>query len=474
MELYGFQTEDVDKIYPRGNGLIASEMGTGKTHEAIALDEKWYDSKKSKPTLVVAPLNTFNSWQEKYGIQSPESDVVTIDRKNRSKFLDDIRLGRGDVFLMHWDALRLLPELRSYQFSTIVADECHRMANRKSQATLAMFGLRARHRLAMSGTASGDNPLNLWTTLHWLWPSYYTSYWKFRKHYAIEGTETNPATGKAYRKVVGLKNLSFLREEIEPFYVRHLKRDPCCTQHPQGVMHWLPEKVYDKVWVDLSPTQRRVYDQMRDKMVAWVGEHENEPLVAGVIVAQLARLSQMALATPYIADDGRVLLELPSSKMEALLELLKDNPGKKFFVLSSSKKMCYLTQAYMKERNIGSFVLSGDTPQGQREGMVERFASDSTQLFIGVIEAAAEGIDGLQHATDTVVFLDRSWRTIKNQQAEDRLHRGGQKDTVHVIDIMARDTLDMGRWTKLEDKWSWIKAILGDGFNQKDLEASIS
>jgi SNF2 family DNA or RNA helicase len=493
LELYEFQKEDVEKIHKTGHGLIGSEMGTGKTLEAIKLDESWYDSRKPRPTLIIAPLNTFDGWRDKYGILSPESDVTTIDRKDRDAFENAIRRRRGDVFLMHWDALRLMPNLQGFQFGTIVADECHRAANRKSQTTAALFKLHGNHRVAMSGTASGNNPLNLWSTLHWLWPTYYRSYWKFRNHYAIEGMGTNKETGKSYRQVIGLKNLQFLREEMDPWYIRHLKREMCCAHHPNGVMSWLPEKTYDKMWVDLSPTQRRIYNQMRDQMVAWVGAHENEPLVAGVAVAQLARLSQMALATPRIdtqmvwkkipvsprwPQGGRVQvevqvvnLELPSSKMEALYELVKDNSDKKFVVYSSSKKMCYLTQKWMADHGVSSFVLSGDTPQAQREGMVDRFCNGNVQLFIGVIEAAAEGIDGLQYATDTAIFLDRSWRTVKNQQAEDRLHRGGQEDTVQIIDIMARDTIDMGRHTKLIENWKWIKMILGDGFNnQQNLE----
>ena len=94
--------------------------------------------------------------------------------------------------------------------------------------------------------------------------------------------------------------------------------------------------------------------------------------------------------------------------------------------------------------------------------MVARFGNNEFQVFIAVIQAAAEGIDGLQHATDTAIFLDRSWSTIKNMQAEDRLHRGGQKDTVTIIDVMARNTLDFGRKQRLETKWSWIRSILGD------------
>lgn len=502
-ELYPFQQEDVAKLAEFGSGLIGSEMGVGKTHQAIALDDLWFPESKNRPTLVVAPLNTFSSWQEKYGMQAPQNDVVLLDRKNREAFLEAIRRKRGDVFVMHWDALRLMKGLYSLEFGTVIGDEVHRIANRKAQVTLAAKKLQALHKLAMSGTATGDRPENLWSVLNWLYPRdrRFTSYWRFRKQYcATEEQEVyrkndmGETVKASYTKVVGVKNQHELMENINPFYVRHLKREQCCEHHPKGVMSYLPEKTYDRIWVDLTPGQRRVYNQMRDEMVAWVGEHEDSPLVAGVVVAQMTRLSQIALATPEIytkmvrrrlreEEEGypgltepfpveAVRLIEPSTKLDALQEFLLDHDNKQFVIATSSKQISYLAQEKFERKGISSFVLSGDTPDSQRHDMVHRFANGDTQLFIGVIEAMAEGIDGLQHATDTMIFLDRSWRTVKNKQCEDRLHRDGQKNTVQIIDMMAKDTLDMGRAQRLELKWSWIKEILGDYARVQDLARS--
>ena len=58
-------------------------------------------------------------------------------------------------------------------------------------------------------------------------------------------------------------------------------------------------------------------------------------------------------------------------------------------------------------------------------------------------------------------------------QAEDRLHRGGQKDTVQIIDIMAKGTLDLGRKQRLETKWAWIREILGDGAQDKIMHSQL-
>jgi SNF2 family DNA or RNA helicase len=468
MDLYEFQKEDVEKLANQRSVLIGSEMGTGKTHEAIALDEIWNPT-GAKPTLVVAPLNTFDSWQEKYGIQSPRSDIRVIDRKNREAFYDAIRRKQGDVFLMHWDALRLMPELARIDLSVLVADEVHRASNRKAQATRALKKLRADHRLGLSGTATGDKPESLWSVNHWLWPSYYTSYWRFRHKYCLE-EQVNEGHGhsQGYTKITGPNpdTIGFLHEEMDPWFVRHLKREPCCNHHPNGVMPWLKEKTYDKIWVDLNPIQKRLYEQMRKEMVAWVNEHEDTPLVASVVVAQMVRLSQIALATPSLTTDpfgqSHVKLTGPSSKIDAVRELILDHDNKQFVVFSSSKQACYLAQQEFARAGISAEVLSGDTSQRDRDGMVGRFNDGCYQVFIGVIQAAAEGIDGLQRSADTAIFLDRSWSTIKNKQAEDRLHRDLQENAVQIIDIMARGTLDFGRWQKLETKWSWIKAMLGD------------
>jgi SNF2 family DNA or RNA helicase len=500
MELFDFQLKDAKKLYKAGCGLNANEMGTGKTVEAIQIDKWWARVKVNPerlPTLVIAPINTFDGWIDRYFDLDPDADVVVVERtpQGRKEFAQKITKKQGDVFLCNYESARILQgmnsQFRTLRFNSVIIDECHRIANRKSQTTKAVqyIGKRARFRLALSGTASGDKPENLWTVLNWLYPRVFTSYWNFVKRYCLEEAETRYMKGKdgatrevSYKKIVGAnpETILELHHLISPFYVRHLKRERCCQDHPNGVMEQLPPKTYDKIWVDLNSQQRRVYEQMRKEMVAWVGEHEDSPLVASVVVAQLVRLSQIALATPEVHEETvvdregkpkqvtKVRLTLPSAKLEALLELVKDNPDKKFVVFSSSKQICYLAQKYMGEHGVGSFVLSGDTPTGQREGMVRRFVEASPnelQLFISVIKAGGEGIDGLQHATDTAVFLDRDPWTIKNQQAEDRLHREGQKDTVQIIDIMARNTIDVGRRERDFTKWQAIKFFLGDSFN---------
>jgi SNF2 family DNA or RNA helicase len=376
MKLFDFQMEDAKKLYKAHNGLNGNEMGTGKTVEAIQIDKWWARAKVNPekwPTLVIAPINTFDGWVDRFKDLDPDADVVVVERtpSGRAKFAEAIRTGKGDVFLCNYESARILyAQLVKLVYNSIILDECHRIANRKSQTTKAIQGLgkRARHRLALSGTASGDKPENLWTILNWLWPKVFTSYWNFRNRYCVEESEIKYVKGKdgkvrevSYKKIVGYENLDELHRLMNPWYVRHLKRERCCDEHPNGVMEQLPAKTYNKIWVDLNATQRRIYEQMRKEMVAWVGEHEDSPLVASVVVAQLVRLSQIALATPEVREekvidrDGKpklvtkVRLTLPSSKLEALLELVKDNPDKKFVVFKSTWESTMLDPSSYQE-----------------------------------------------------------------------------------------------------------------------------
>jgi SNF2 family DNA or RNA helicase len=471
-ELYEFQRRDMEKIFATRRGANGGEMGTGKTPFAIETTNAWYEELPRSARgevygdLVIAPLNTFDGWQKRYSEWAPEVDVVTMGRRGqpateRKKFLEAIRKRQGDAFIMHWEALRLMPELRNFVFSSIVADEAHRMANRKNQQTRAIKMLRTHHKLAMSGTLTADHPAGLWSPFNWLYPKKLTSYWRFYK----EHVDFEIVYPHGYHKIMGVKNVEELHQFMEPFYVRHLKREQCCPDHPQGVMPWLKPVYRDTIWVELSPKQRRVYEQMRDEMLAWVGENEDSPLAAQVAMVKLLRLSQMALATPDI-DGDRVVLTEPSSKLDRGIELFMDHPEKKFLAYTSSKQFLNMAVARCRAKGINTTAVSGDVTDANRQKAKDEFISGDAQVLFMMIQTA-EGMDGLQENCDTMVFFDRTWSARMNRQAEDRLDRDGQKSSVQIIDIMARNTVDLGNHQRLENKWSWISKLLNMKIDQE-------
>jgi SNF2 family DNA or RNA helicase len=448
IDLFPFQQEDVDYLSGQRSCLIANEMGTGKTYEAIAMDLSIRANLDEGRTLVVAPLTTLESTWQYHFEELTDLDVTVLNPKDRIGSWSDF-LRAGDVLCVHWEALRLMPELAKIPWQHVIADECHRAKNRKAQQTRALKTIPTLFKTAMSGTPVVNRPDELWSILNWLYPKQYSSYWRFFNKYVQ--TQTKYAGARQFKEIIGPMNVEELRDEIRPFYVRRRKQD---------VLKDLPDKYYTKIHVNLVPEQRRVYESMRKEMIAWIGEQQEDVLAAPVVIAQLTRLQQFSCAYAEIdPESGRVRLIEPSSKLDALEEIL-DDTEEQVVVFSRFRQLIKLLDARLRHRGIPAVTLTGETPQADRAGAVADFQSGNARVFAGTIAAGGVGIT--LHSSSTVVFLDRDWSPALNAQAEDRLHRIGQRNAVQVIDIVARNTVDLGRDAKLDLKKSWIRQILGD------------
>jgi len=476
VKLYPFQKVAVDKFVTVPAVLIGDDMGLGKTVEALALDLRrrttqlnGYKQTDCK-TLIIAPLSVLSSWERHIKAMWPAARVAVINPKNRDELARKLH-EPYHYYVIHWDGLRLMDELQQGRWWHVIADEVHRAKNRKAQQTIRLKKLRTSYKTALSGTPADNAPQDLWSVLNWLYPLVWGSYHRFFRYFVKVQTHTAGqclAVGcdkyhkNAYKKIVGVGNVEELHAAMEPYYIRRKKED---------VLPELPDKYYTTITVDLNPRQRRIYNQMRDEMLAWIGKHEQEPVAAPIIVAQLTRLKQFALAFAEIVTvrqqkDGewvevrKVRLREPSTKLDALMELLEDNPDKKLVVFSESKQVIGLLATRLSKANVPHVVLTGDTSQAERPRVIDEFQLGEARVFCGTIHAGGEGIT--LTAASTVVFLDRTWNPSRNKQAEDRCHRIGQKNAVEVIDVVAQDTVDGGRLQQIKLKWGWLRMLLGD------------
>lgn len=521
--LRAFQQEAVDKFLNIKSVLIGDDMGLGKTVEAIDLD--WQrrlkggqplstSTFKHRPTLVLTRMSVVPEWEDHFAWMLPQLRVVCLDPKDRASFLEAVRDKVADVYIMHWDALRLLMDPKSDPNKTmlrtpwfhVIGDEIHAIKNRKAKVTRALKSLRTEFKTGLSGTPADNKPQDLWSILNWLYPNNFRSYWNFYKAYVLYEVDEE----HGYHKVTGVRNVEHLHRQLAPFYIRRRKEE---------VAKDLPDKYYNTLWVDLSPAQRKAYNQMRKKQLAWVGAHEDKPIAAPVVVTQLLRLQQFALATidiegpfkqrkrskeynpemvatflqtefgaevwadqvdaflkrnPELAaalpkdrhyhkwfeiDAYKYVMVDPSTKLEAAMELVEESNEPLVF-FSYFKSMINLFGERLKKAGVSYGLLTGDTPQHERKQLIRDFQAGKIKVFAGTITAGGVGIT--LHRSSHVVFFDRDWSPSWNRQAEDRCHRIGQKNAVQVTDIMARNTVDLGRAQQIQAKWTWLQMLLGD------------
>lgn len=154
--LWDHQRRALERMYDEPAQLIGWEMGTGKTMYAVERDlHLRMRDPDHRRTLVVAPLNTHDGWLETYRREASEMPVKVINPKARNDFLDD----RYRVFIMHPQALRLMPELRDFGFTHIIADECHMFKGRKTAQTKALKKIKVPYKTAMSGSPATDHQI---------------------------------------------------------------------------------------------------------------------------------------------------------------------------------------------------------------------------------------------------------------------------------------------------------------------------
>src|SRR5215469_295759 len=485
--LYHFQQEGVAKLVPLEGevaeaALIADDMGLGKTYEGVARDIELRNPHiyGGHPTLIVAPAGShWNTWVKTIvELLGPNTIIWVIDRKKRMLLDYALRKaikegGWPRYVIIHYEALRLMPVLKEIEWFHIIADEVHRIKNRTAQQTRALKALKTKYKTGISGTPADDKPQDFWSVLNWLWPKDFRSYWRFVKETCV--VEQQSAMGRSFKKVVGVNPVGAaeMLSTIYPCYLRRKKSEV-------GID--LPKKTYTERFVTLPPGQRKAYDEMRREMIAWVGENRDKPLAAGAVVAQLVRLQQFALASvdfeevyeqdPVFRGPGvepwrhlrsKVTLVDPSVKLDELEEIIDGNPDESIVVFSQSRSMSHLAVRRLEARGIVARPYTGSVSQHDRDLYETNFQAGHIQVLCGTIAAGGESIT--LHRSSTVVFFDRHWNPTKNRQAEDRAHRIGQIHPVQVIDIMARDTVDLGRKTRIANKWKALEYILGDRTN---------
>lgn len=455
MQLFPFQQIAVDKLYKVKSVLIGDEMGLGKTVEAIAIDlRRRADFPELKlKTLVICPLAMISTWTKAWFQWAPDLRILPINNKDRSHFLNALVDDWHDVYICHWPALRLMPELVDVQWFHVIADEAHAMQNRNSKQSKAIKEIPAGYKTALTGTPAFDKPDDLWSILNWLYPRYWSSYWLYyNNHILFENFN-------GYKTIIGVNNPEQLQREMDGFYIRRRKEE---------VLTDLPDKYYTEIQVELDPKQLRAYNSMKKDMLAWIGEHEAEPVVAPIVVAQLTRLQQFAVAFAEVrkverrdgSHDLKLFLTEPSSKLDAVMDIIESADGKPVVVFSQFAQVIELLAARLEKAGItyGKFI--GATPADERARIISNFQAGKLRVFAGTIAAGGVGIT--LTAASTIIFTDRSWSAALNIQAEDRLHRIGQKSAVQVIDIIATGTIDAARIKVIQRKWSWIARLIGD------------
>ena len=463
--LYGFQRTGIAFMQTSEGCVLADEMGTGKTVQAIGAI---VTHGGSDPVLVVCPMSAKAGWVREFQKWAPHIKVASVGgsaARRRKAFEELDGDSPPDVVVVHWDALRLHSRLARYgsirlaegenvakelnrPWSVLVADEAHRALSPKAKQTRALWGVgaSAEVRYALTGTP-GITPDQLWALLRFVAPDEWPSRTHFIERYCH--TLNNPFGG--------LEILGLLPEHADEFH--HLV-DLRMLRRPKSlVLPWLPEKVYERRDIEMSVKQAKAYKQFKDSMMAELDGGIGKALDP---LSVLTRLTQLASSCAEINEDGKIRLCAPSTKVDALVELLDDlGSAEPLVVFANSSQLIRLAAQRLDKEKIDHVEIVGGMTDIARWTSVQDFQEGRARVILLTFGAGSEALT-LTRAR-YMCFLQRSWKFDQNVQAEDRIHRAGQEaGTCTYIDLVAPDTIEESMQDALEDKEQTFQEIVRD------------
>ena len=446
-KLLNFQKEGLDFLLKSsGNALLADEMGLGKTVQTLSYVAT---EKQTFPVLVVAPLVTLNNWEREITkfmkkksrngrIIESESSTATIIRTGKSK-----ELPVTDFYIINYELLyKRLSDLSKLNIRTIVCDEVHNLRSKTTQKYKAVKKLAAlpsiSYRIGLSGTPIYNRGSEIWPIVDILKPGLLGSFKEFCEYFCYVNEK-----GKA---IVLENKRASLRNELQKHVMLRRKKSDVLKELKDKVRY---KEVIDadtdyyfdelgKIWTKLEAEQKDA-ESAFDKSASYQRAIQSERQIAGV-----AKL-------PHVINFVKNIMEIEESVV----------------VFCHHKVIHKLLHEKLGEFSPVSII--GGQSDKMRQEAIDKFQKGESKLMIAGLRAGNVGIN-LTRAK-YVIFAELDWSPAIHRQAEDRLHRIGQKNTVFAYYLIGNGTLDDHVANILVDKSYEIDSIMdetADTYENKD------
>ena len=418
----------------KGFGLLF-EMGCGKSLTAIAIAGAMYQRGKVRRVLVAAPGSVVSVWEHELS-QFADFDYTFSSilgtkpqRLKKLAALEEIGSGLLWAGINYESTFRdgIFEALMEYQPDLVICDESQRIKNFKAQQTKSMLdiGGRAKYRLVLSGTPVQQNAQDIFSQWQFLDETIFgDNFYAFANRYLRKG-------GFGGKQILGTKNEEELTQRMHSIAYR-VTKDQALD---------LPPETYEYHKVQLTPQERKLYDEMRRNAV--VELKSDDKVQATTVLTKLLRLQQIAGGFLRSDEDGR-LVQIGSSKLDALSDILDDysvHEGRKLVIFARFLPELDAINALAESKGLEYRCITGEVPIQERGRMVDEFQNqDDIKIFIAQLQTAGLGIT--LHAASVAVFYSLGFNYADYQQALARIHRKGQHHPCTYIILEAENTVD--------------------------------
>lgn len=450
---WGHQLKGIGLARESRDFALFFEQGTGKTPTTInILREHYARESRIMRTLILGPVVIMENWRREFLVHSnvgPYVQILSGSEKARIKkfnFYKDTK--PCPIFLTNYEALNmkeLLQEMLQWRPEILVCDESQRLKNPASKRTkyAAMLADNTKHNYILSGTPILNSAMDIYGQYRILdrGDTFGRNYQVFKTRYFYDENAGMPAQ-KHFPKWVAREGIEKeLHDKIYKKAMRVTKAE--CLD--------LPPLVKTSIPVELSPDQRRIYDEMKKDFIAYL--NTGEAVVAQIAITKALRLQQ--IVSGYAKTEDGVEVEIKDNpRMDALQDLLEDRAESEKIIIWACFQENY-SQIAKVCRKLGlDFVeLHGGVPSKERQLNIDKFQLDPA-CRVMIANAGAGGVGINLTASSCMIFYSRNFSLENDLQAEARNHRGGSEihDKISRIDLVAEGTIDQVIMDALQGK----------------------
>jgi hypothetical protein len=457
------------------------EMGVAKTKPVIDTIGHLFESGEINGALVLAPKAVAPNWTndeipDHFGVEPGRYRVFLWDTskangKGYQERLAEFLATPADmlaILVMSYDAImterkkgtargvlkgkeaakKLLVDRRCM----FVLDESARIKGPDTKRTKRVMaaGKHAPFRRIMTGTPVPNSPFDVYTQLKFLDPDVWKkmgcgTFAAFKAMFGVWIEHERKDNGQRFKQLVDYQNLAILNKVVDRMGERLLKDD---------VLD-LPPKLYDKRTFNMSPEQKRLYDELKREFIIWLDN--GDMITAPLAITRMLRLQQVT--SGYCpTDDGATLRLTPNARLTCLMDLLEDVPHQAIIWAKFQDDIDQISEAIGSDSCV---VYDGRVSQTDRETRRAAFKAGDVQYFVANPAAAGEGLT--LHMAKTVVYYNSTYKLGDRLQSEDRAHRAGMDDKpVNYIDLVAIGTIDLAILRALRMKVDLAAQVTGD------------
>jgi SNF2 family DNA or RNA helicase len=434
-DLHAYQRKAIDFVLRERRCMLALDMGLGKTTSTLTAISDMLDGFMVNKVLVIAPLRVANSvWAQETRLwehlRHLRVSVCTgSDKARRGALALD-----ADVYVINRENVPWLVENygSKWPFDFVVIDESSSFKSASSKRFKALRKMLPHidAMVLLTGTPSPNGLLDIWPQM-----------------YLIDYGE------RLGRTLTGYKHRFFEADYFgRKFEIRPGSADKIHALLSDKVVHMNAEDYLDMparldltVGVDLPPEAMAGYLDFERTMLAEIDGEEVEATTAAVLANKLLQYANGALYT----DSAGSWSETHATKLDALADIVEDNPGETVLVAYNYKSDL--------ERLVARF------PQARvldkKQETIDAWNRGEIPMLLAHPASAGHGLN-LQKGGALCVWFGLNWSLEYYQQFNARLHRQGQQRPVRIAHIVSNDTIDQRVLSVLRNKDATQKSLL--------------